>query len=91
MKINSMNKQGSEAILLIDHLQAMHQLIEKRAEYKIPLYLVFVNYCKAFDSVEVLAVLEAIQHHGVDPICINILKHIYQNATSFIPSWTERK
>ena len=50
----------------------------------IPLYLAFVDYCKAFNSVEIPAVLKAIQHHGVDPIYINILKHIYQNVTSFI-------
>ena len=30
----------------------MHQLIEKCAEYNIPLCLAFVDYCKAFDSVK---------------------------------------
>lgn len=68
----------------IDHLQAMHQLIERTSEYNIPLCLAFVDYRKAFDSVEIPAVLEAIEQHGVDQTYINILRHIYQNATSFI-------
>ena len=68
----------------MDHLRAMHQLIEKCAEYNISLCLAYVNNCKPFDLVEIPAVLEVIQHNGVDPMNINILKHIYQNTTSFI-------
>lgn len=36
----------------VDHLQLMHMLIEKTTEYNIPLHLAFVDYQKAFDSVE---------------------------------------
>ena len=56
----------------MNYIQTMHQLIEKCAEYNMPL-------CKAFDSVEIPAVLEAIEHHCVDLTYFNILKHIYQN------------
>ena len=62
----------------------MHQLIENASEYNIPLYLAFVDYRKVFDSVEIPAVQEAIEHHGVDQTYVSILKQIYQNATSFI-------
>ena len=68
----------------MDHLQAMHQLIEKTSEYNMQLCLAFVDYRKAFDSIEIPAMLDAIKCHGVDPTYVNILKHIYQNATSFI-------
>ena len=59
----------------IDHLHAVNQLIEKCAEYKIPL---------AFDSVEIPDVIEALQEQGVDPVYVNVLKHIYKQAKSFI-------
>ena len=68
----------------MDHLQAMHQLIEKTSEYNMQLCLAFVDYRKAFDSIEIPAMLEAIECHGVDQTYVNILKHIYQNASSFI-------
>jgi len=45
----------------IDHLQVMHMLIEKAAEYNIPLHLAFIDYQKASDSIEIWAVLEAME------------------------------
>ena len=45
----------------IDHLHAVNQLIEKCAEYKIPLVVGLVDYNKAFDSVEIPDVIEALQ------------------------------
>ena len=36
----------------IDHLHAVNQLQEKANEYDIPLWFAFVDYKKAFDSIE---------------------------------------
>ncbi|KAK6040726.1 hypothetical protein COOONC_21769 [Cooperia oncophora] len=49
-------------------------LIERCKEYKMPLILTFVDYTKAFDSVEINAVLNALQHAGVDPTYVNVLE-----------------
>ena len=68
----------------IDHLHAVNQLIEKCAEYKIPLVVGLVDYNKAFDSVEIPDVIEALHEQGVDPVYVNVLKHIYKQAKSFI-------
>ena len=68
----------------VDHLHAVNQLIEKCVEYKIPLVVVFVDYNKAFDSIEISDVLEALQEQGIEPVYINIFKHIYKQAKSFI-------
>ena len=68
----------------IDHLHAVNLLIEKCAEYKIPLVVGLVDYNKAFDSVEIPDVIEALQEQGVDPMYVNVLKHIYKQAKSFI-------
>ena len=68
----------------IDHLHAVNQLIEKCAEYKIPLVVGLVDYNKAFDSVEITDVIEALQEQGVDPVYVNVLKHINKQAKSFI-------
>ena len=49
----------------IDHLHAVTQVLEKTTEYNIPLYMAFVNYAKAFDSIQHGAVFEALRIHGV--------------------------
>ena len=69
---------------MIDHLHAVNQLIEKCAVYKIPLDVGLVDYNKAFDSVEIPDVIEALQEQGVNPVYVNVLKHIYKQAKSFI-------
>ena len=43
-----------------------------------------VDYSKAFDSVEIPKVIEALQIQGIDTVYIEVLKHIYQQAKSFI-------
>ena len=67
-----------------DHLHAVNQLIEKCAEYKIPLVVALVDYNKAFDSVEIPDVIEALQEQGVETVYVNVLQHIYKQAKSFI-------
>ena len=49
----------------IDHLHAVTQVLEKTTEYNIPLYMAFVDYAKAFDSIQHRAVFEALRVHGV--------------------------
>ena len=49
------------------------------------------DYNKAFDSVEIPDVIEALQEQGVDPVYINVLKHIYKQAKSFIRLHKESK
>ena len=68
----------------IDHLQTVSQIIEKTNEYKIPLVVALVDYSKAFDSVETEEVMAALEEQGVDSVYIDILRQIYNHATSFI-------
>lgn len=37
---------------MINHLQTINQIIEKGIEYYIPIYMLFINYFEAFDSIE---------------------------------------
>ena len=50
----------------IDHIQAVTQLQEKD-EYNIPLCVAFVDYEKAFDSIEFTPMIKALENQGVDP------------------------
>ena len=64
----------------IDHLQVIHMLIEKTTEYSIPLYMAFVDYEKAFDSIETWAILAALNKARIDSRYTSLVQHIYENA-----------
>ena len=68
----------------MDHLHSINQLKEKAAEYRLPLAVAFIDFKKAFDSVEIPKVMEAISRQGVDPVYVEVLKHIYNHGSSFI-------
>ncbi|CAK1603557.1 unnamed protein product [Parnassius mnemosyne] len=50
----------------IDHIHTLRQIVQKSEEYNLPLCLAYVDYEKAFDSVEIWAVLQSLQRCQVD-------------------------
>ncbi|TKR59886.1 hypothetical protein L596_029494 [Steinernema carpocapsae] len=67
-----------------EHLQAVNQLLEKAREYRVPIFMVFIDFEKAFDSVESNAIWNAAQRQGVHPKLLKLLRNIYSQATSKI-------
>ena len=59
-----------------DHLHVVNQLQEKAQEYNIPLCFAFVDYDKAFDSIEFKPIFQALENHGVDKAYVDIIKHL---------------
>ncbi|XGW09915.1 hypothetical protein V3C99_011857 [Haemonchus contortus] len=72
------------------HAREVCQLIERSREYRLPLALLFVDYKKAFDSVEINAVLNALVQAGVDPAYVHLLTQCLSNTSTFIQLF-ERK
>ena len=68
----------------IDHLHAVTQVLEKTNEYRIPLHMAFVDYEKAFDSIQQNAVFSALKQHAVQEKYINVLKETYRGGTAQI-------
>lgn len=64
----------------IDHIHTVRQVIQKTKEYNQPLCMAFVDYEKAFDSVETWSVLEALQRCQVDWRYIEVLRCLYDAA-----------
>ena len=67
-----------------DHLQALNQLIEKANEYQLKLCIGFIDYEKAFDSVEHDNLFAALRKVGVNEGYVKIIEDIYTNATATI-------
>ena len=66
----------------IDHIQVISQLQEKADEYKTPLCFAFVDYEKAFDSIEFNPLFGALENQGVEVAYITLLRDLYNGATS---------
>lgn len=66
----------------VDHIHVVSQLQEKANEYKIPLSFAFVDYEKAFDSIEFTPLFMALENQGVNQAYITILRDLYNGATS---------
>ncbi|XP_030747118.1 uncharacterized protein LOC115875746 [Sitophilus oryzae] len=64
------------------HLLTVKVLIEKCIEYNRPLMLVFVDFEKAFDSVDQWKLLETLSESRIDHRYSSIIRHRYDNVTT---------
>ena len=62
----------------------LNQVMEKCNEFNLPLCVAYIDYEKAFDSVEHFAIFEALRKINVKEDCVQILENIYFNATARI-------
>ena len=74
-----------------DHIHVVNQLKEKCRAYNIALCIAFVDYDKAFDSVQTQAVLTSLQEQGIEYVYIELLKGIYTNSSMSVHLYKESK
>ena len=63
-----------------DHLHTINQIIEKSNKFNLPLCIAYIDYEKAFDSVEHNVIFQALRHIGINETYINIIEDIYNEA-----------
>ncbi|KAK6755816.1 hypothetical protein RB195_014293 [Necator americanus] len=73
-----------QEISCLDHIQTVSKVKEVSREWRLPLVLTFVDYEKAFDSVETNAELSALVDQGVDASYVRILANCYDRCTTKI-------
>ncbi|CAG4937562.1 unnamed protein product [Colias eurytheme] len=66
----------------IDHIHVLRQVLQKYNEYNKIYYLGFVDYNKAFDSLEHDYIWEALNIQGIHGKYIRILQNIYSRSTA---------
>ena len=72
------------AFSTMDHLHALNQVIEKANEYNLELCVSYIDYEKAFDSVEHKDLFTALRKVGVNEGYVQLLEDIYTDATAKI-------
>ena len=68
----------------MDHIHVLNQLIEKSQECNLPLYMAWVDYEMAFDSVQHGDLLQAVWPPGIRGKSFRTIRLIYQEATARI-------
>lgn len=68
----------------IDHIHTLKQVLEKYNEYNKPVYVAFIDYAKAFDSLNHKYIWNTLEQQGIPPTYISILKTIYSNSQARI-------
>ena len=68
----------------IDHLQVINQVLERTRECKIPMCMIFVDYEKAFDSIEINAVVNALVRQNVSKKYVRTLLNINTGCSTSI-------
>ena len=66
----------------VDRLQTINQLIEKCNEFNRPLIIGYIDYEKAFDSIEYKAIFKALRSIRINETYITILEDTYTGATA---------
>lgn len=75
----------------LDHIHVIKQLFEKGKEHNLTFYCSFVDYSKAFDTIEHEKIWNALKNQGVEHKYIRILKNIYSNSKAKIKLEKEGK
>lgn len=63
----------------IDHIFVLRQILEQSHEWNSPLYLVFVDFEKAFDSLHRASLWRILRHYGIPQKLVNIIQSLYEN------------
>lgn len=68
----------------IDHIHTVKQIMQKYKEYNKTLYLTFIDYNKAFDTISHSAIWESLANQGIPQPYINIIQIIYTSSKARI-------
>ncbi|KAK3546988.1 hypothetical protein QTP86_007917 [Hemibagrus guttatus] len=63
----------------IDHIFTLRQILEQSHEWNSPLYLLFVDFEKAFDSLHRDSLWKILRHYGIPKKLVTIIQDLYKN------------
>ncbi|EYC05466.1 hypothetical protein Y032_0082g1601 [Ancylostoma ceylanicum] len=68
----------------VDHIHTLDTILEKSYEYDVNLCLMFVDFTKAFDRVELPAVWQTLETFGIEQDLIRAIQLLYANGTAAV-------
>ncbi|CAH2088608.1 unnamed protein product [Euphydryas editha] len=68
----------------VDHIHSIEMIIDKYVEFQKPLYIGFIDYRKAFDTLKHQSIWESLKSQKIDTRYLKVLQYIYENSSSKI-------
>jgi len=65
----------------VDQINTLRIVVEQSLEYRSPLYMIFVDFERAFDSLKHTAIWQTIAEQGASTKLVNIIKELYNKST----------
>jgi hypothetical protein len=75
----------------VDAIFTLKQILQKRREYNLPTYLIFLDYNKAYDRVDRTKLWEILKIYKIPKNLINAIKSLYINTKLCVPMDKEIK
>ena len=63
----------------IDHIFTLRQILEQSTEWNSPIYTMFIDFTKAFDSLHRESLWKILRHHGIPVKMVSVIKLLYQD------------
>lgn len=68
----------------IDHINSLRVIVEQSAEMRAPLYLIFIDFERAFDCLDQSAIWKVLRCYGVPEKMIRLIKALYDDAKCLV-------
>ena len=66
----------------VDHIFSLRQILELYHEFRQPIYVEFLYFSAAFDSVDRQTLWKLLRYDGLPPKLCSIIQALYKNTTS---------
>ena len=70
----------------IAQILALRRIIEEVKKCNLPAVMVFIDFCKAFDSICHQAMFAILEAYGIPPKIVNAIKEVYRNVKAKVKS-----
>jgi len=65
----------------MDQINTLRIVVKQSLKYRSPLYMIFVDFKRAFDSLKHTAIWQTLTEWGVPTKLVNIIKELYNKST----------